>query len=37
MHLGEEDEYIMKDARETVVAARAGNACGPVRTYPGPR
>jgi len=34
MHLGEEDEYIGKAAREAIVATLAGNACARVFTYP---
>jgi carboxymethylenebutenolidase len=37
MHLGEDDEYIGKDAREAIIAALEGNACARVFTYPGRR
>ena len=35
MHLGEEDEYISKDAQRAITQALAGNACAQVLTYPG--
>jgi carboxymethylenebutenolidase len=35
MHLGEEDEYISKDAQEAIIAALAGNISAEVFTYPG--
>jgi len=37
MHLGEEDEYIGKEAREAIIAALEGNPCAQVFTYPGRR
>jgi carboxymethylenebutenolidase len=37
MHLGEEDEYISKDAREAIIEALKNNACARVFTYPGCR
>ena len=35
MHLGEEDEYISKDAQKTIIAALADNDVAEVFTYPG--
>jgi carboxymethylenebutenolidase len=35
MHLGEEDEYISKDAQQAIVAALTGNEFAEVFTYPG--
>jgi carboxymethylenebutenolidase len=35
MHLGEEDEYISKDAQTAIIAALAGNTFFQVFTYPG--
>ncbi len=35
MHLGEEDEYIPKDAQKAIIAALAGNEFAEVFTYPG--
>jgi carboxymethylenebutenolidase len=35
MHLGEEDEYISKDAQKAIIAALAGNNLAQVFTYPG--
>jgi carboxymethylenebutenolidase len=35
MHLGEEDEYIAKDAQKAIIAALAGNELAQVFTYPG--
>jgi carboxymethylenebutenolidase len=35
MHLGEEDEYISKEAQEAIIAALAGNELAQVFTYPG--
>jgi carboxymethylenebutenolidase len=35
MHLGEEDEYISKEAQEAIIAALAGNDLTQVFTYPG--
>jgi carboxymethylenebutenolidase len=35
MHLGEEDEYISKEAQREIIAALAGNAFAEVFTYPG--
>jgi carboxymethylenebutenolidase len=35
MHLGEEDEYISKDAQTAIIAALAGNTFSQVFTYPG--
>jgi carboxymethylenebutenolidase len=37
MHLGEEDEYIPKDAQKTIIAALAGNKFAQVFTYSGCR
>jgi carboxymethylenebutenolidase len=37
MHLGEEDEYIPKDAREAIIRALAPNDYARVYTYPGCR
>jgi carboxymethylenebutenolidase len=37
VHLGEEDEYIPKDAREAIIAALKDNASAQVFTYPGCR
>jgi carboxymethylenebutenolidase len=34
MHLGEEDEYISKDAQSEIIAALAGNELANVFTYP---
>jgi dienelactone hydrolase len=34
MHLGEEDEYISKEAQREIIAALAGNAFAEVFTYP---
>jgi carboxymethylenebutenolidase len=35
MHLGEEDEYIPKDAQKAIIATLAGNTFSQVFTYPG--
>jgi carboxymethylenebutenolidase len=35
MHLGEEDEYISKDAQKAIIAALAANKFAEVLTYPG--
>jgi len=35
IHLGEEDEYIPKDAQDAIVAALAGNPLAQVHVYPG--
>jgi len=35
MHLGEDDEYIAKDAQKAIIAALAGNELSQVFTYPG--
>jgi carboxymethylenebutenolidase len=35
MHLGEEDEYISKDAQSAIIAALSGNTFSQVLTYPG--
>jgi carboxymethylenebutenolidase len=35
MHLGEEDEYISKDAQQAIIAALTGNEFAEVFTYPG--
>ena len=35
MHLGEEDEYISKEAQREIIAALAGNQFAEVFTYPG--
>jgi carboxymethylenebutenolidase len=35
MHLGEEDEYISKDAQREIIASLAGNKFAEVFTYPG--
>lgn len=35
MHLGEEDEYISKDAQSAIIAALADNSMAQVFTYPG--
>lgn len=35
MHLGEEDEYIPKDAQNAIMDALADNSCAQVFTYPG--
>jgi carboxymethylenebutenolidase len=35
MHLGEEDEFISKDAQKAIIAALAGNEFAEVFTYPG--
>lgn len=37
MHLGEEDEYISKDAQKAIIAALADNPSAEVFTYPGCR
>jgi len=37
VHLGEEDEYISKDAQHAITEALAPNACAHVFTYPGCR
>lgn len=37
MHLGEEDEYIPKDAQKAIITALAGNKLAHVFTYPGCR
>jgi carboxymethylenebutenolidase len=35
MHLGEEDEYISKQAQRAIIEALEGNACAHVFSYPG--
>jgi carboxymethylenebutenolidase len=37
MHLGEEDEYISKEAQAAIIAALKDNAAAQVFTYPGCR